>query len=379
MTGRLGIDDVTPTVGRRAPSQQGRRRRGRADRCHRLARGSRRDRRERRVEEGRQRRAGPARPDGPDARRRRPLHRDGRAGRAGPVDVPGRRLERPVGHLATRRHRQARTPGRARTSWRTTSRSARGCCSAWAAAPPNGRTATCSSPRRTRCATPRCRCRTASRPRCSPPSTRSWSSGPVRELITRGQPRQVYVDRSRALFGSWYEFFPRSTGGRDENGKPVHGTFTTSAKELDRVAAMGFDVVYLPPIHPDRHGAPQGPEQRRAARRQPRRATRRRRLAVGHRVGRGRPRRDRPRAGRLRRLRRLRRPRPRPRHGGRARLRAAGRAGPPVGRRPPRVVHGAPRRLDRLRGEPAEEVPGHLPGQLRQRPRGHLRRVAARA
>ncbi len=73
---------------------------------------------------------------------------------------------------------------------------------------------------------------------------------PVRELITRGQPHQVYVDRTRALFGSWYEFFPRSTGGRDENGQPVHGTFTTSAKELDRVAAMGFDVVYLPPIHP---------------------------------------------------------------------------------------------------------------------------------
>jgi starch synthase (maltosyl-transferring) len=73
---------------------------------------------------------------------------------------------------------------------------------------------------------------------------------PVRELITRGQPRQVYVDRPRALFGSWYEFFPRSTGGRDENGEPVHGTLTTSAKELDRVAAMGFDVVYLPPIHP---------------------------------------------------------------------------------------------------------------------------------
>src|SRR3954470_18510805 len=73
---------------------------------------------------------------------------------------------------------------------------------------------------------------------------------PVRELITRGQPRQVYVERTRALFGSWYEFFPRSTGGRDEQGRPVHGTFATSTKELDRVAAMGFDIVYLPPIHP---------------------------------------------------------------------------------------------------------------------------------
>ncbi|MFC5996626.1 alpha-1,4-glucan--maltose-1-phosphate maltosyltransferase [Pseudonocardia hispaniensis] len=73
---------------------------------------------------------------------------------------------------------------------------------------------------------------------------------PIRELITRGRPHQVYVDRRRALFGSWYEFFPRSTGGRDETGRPVHGSFVTAAKELDRIAAMGFDVVYLPPIHP---------------------------------------------------------------------------------------------------------------------------------
>jgi starch synthase (maltosyl-transferring) len=73
---------------------------------------------------------------------------------------------------------------------------------------------------------------------------------PVRELITRGRAQQVHVDRQRALYGSWYEFFPRSTGGRDESGRAVHGTFTTAAKELDRVAAMGFDVVYLPPIHP---------------------------------------------------------------------------------------------------------------------------------
>ncbi|MCO1658202.1 alpha-1,4-glucan--maltose-1-phosphate maltosyltransferase [Pseudonocardia humida] len=73
---------------------------------------------------------------------------------------------------------------------------------------------------------------------------------PVRELITRGRPQQVYVDRERALFGSWYEFFPRSTGGRDETGRPIHGSFVTAGKQLDRVAAMGFDVVYLPPIHP---------------------------------------------------------------------------------------------------------------------------------
>jgi starch synthase (maltosyl-transferring) len=73
---------------------------------------------------------------------------------------------------------------------------------------------------------------------------------PVRQVVTKGQTLTVWVDRSRALFGSWYEFFPRSTGGIDESGQPVHGTFTTAARALDRIAAMGFDVVYLPPIHP---------------------------------------------------------------------------------------------------------------------------------
>ncbi|MFL6140253.1 MAG: alpha-1,4-glucan--maltose-1-phosphate maltosyltransferase [Labedaea sp.] len=73
---------------------------------------------------------------------------------------------------------------------------------------------------------------------------------PVRELVTNGQTHQIWVDRRRALFGSWYEFFPRSTGGVDESGKPLHGTFRTAIKQLDRVARMGFDIVYLPPIHP---------------------------------------------------------------------------------------------------------------------------------
>jgi starch synthase (maltosyl-transferring) len=71
-----------------------------------------------------------------------------------------------------------------------------------------------------------------------------------REPVTRGETYRIWVDRERALFGAWYEFFPRSTGGRDRNGKPVHGTFATAAGQLERVAAMGFDVVYLPPIHP---------------------------------------------------------------------------------------------------------------------------------
>ncbi|PRY41244.1 alpha-1,4-glucan--maltose-1-phosphate maltosyltransferase [Umezawaea tangerina] len=73
---------------------------------------------------------------------------------------------------------------------------------------------------------------------------------PVREFVSRGETHRLLVDRPRALVGSWYELFPRSTGGRDANGVPVHGTFATAAEELDRVASMGFDVVYLPPIHP---------------------------------------------------------------------------------------------------------------------------------
>jgi starch synthase (maltosyl-transferring) len=73
---------------------------------------------------------------------------------------------------------------------------------------------------------------------------------PIRELLTRGRTHQVWVDRRKALYGSWYELFPRSTGGRDETGRAVHGSFVTASKDLDRIAAMGFDVVYLPPIHP---------------------------------------------------------------------------------------------------------------------------------
>lgn len=73
---------------------------------------------------------------------------------------------------------------------------------------------------------------------------------PVRQVVTKGPVRKIWVDRERAAYGSWYEFFPRSTGGTDKKGKPIHGTFATAAKELERVADMGFDVVYLPPIHP---------------------------------------------------------------------------------------------------------------------------------
>ncbi|MGK2882326.1 MAG: alpha-1,4-glucan--maltose-1-phosphate maltosyltransferase [Mycobacterium sp.] len=73
---------------------------------------------------------------------------------------------------------------------------------------------------------------------------------PLRELLTRGAQHGVWVDRPKARFSAWYELFPRSTGGWDHEGRPVHGTFATAAEALPRVARMGFDVVYLPPIHP---------------------------------------------------------------------------------------------------------------------------------
>jgi starch synthase (maltosyl-transferring) len=75
---------------------------------------------------------------------------------------------------------------------------------------------------------------------------------PVRELVTAAPPRQIWVDRQRALFSAWYELFPRSEGAAvDKTGKPVrHGTFATAAGRLPAIAKMGFDVVYLPPIHP---------------------------------------------------------------------------------------------------------------------------------
>jgi starch synthase (maltosyl-transferring) len=74
---------------------------------------------------------------------------------------------------------------------------------------------------------------------------------PLRDFVTSSDRMPLWVDRERALFSSWYEFFPRSEGAaKDKNGVLRSGTFKTAAARLPAVAAMGFDVVYLPPIHP---------------------------------------------------------------------------------------------------------------------------------
>lgn len=73
----------------------------------------------------------------------------------------------------------------------------------------------------------------------------------VREFTSSYGPFPVYVERSRALFGNWYEFFPRSEGAtQKKDGTWVSGTFKTASKRLAGVAEMGFNVLYLPPIHP---------------------------------------------------------------------------------------------------------------------------------
>lgn len=69
---------------------------------------------------------------------------------------------------------------------------------------------------------------------------------PRRFLANTSEVLEVYVDRTKANFSTWYEFFPRSTA--PDPGK--HGTFKDSEQVLPKIAEMGFDTVYLPPIHP---------------------------------------------------------------------------------------------------------------------------------
>jgi starch synthase (maltosyl-transferring) len=60
---------------------------------------------------------------------------------------------------------------------------------------------------------------------------------------------RVIVDRPAAQIGAWYEFFPRSAQGRGDRGS----TFRDCLPRVDDAKAMGFDVIYFPPIHPIGH------------------------------------------------------------------------------------------------------------------------------
>ena len=203
-------------------------------------------------------------------------------------------------------------------------------------------------------------------PACSRP-TRSASWSPSRA------PTRCTPTVSARCSAAWYEFFPRSEGATEDpkTGKVTSGTFRTALKRLDYVADLGFDVIYLPPIHPigevNRKGPNNtltpGPDDTGSP------------WAIGSKDGGH----DAihpdlgtiedfdafvARAGEL---------------GLEVALDLALQAAPdhPWVADQPGVVHHPRRRVDRLRREPAEEVPGHLPDQLRQRPDRHLSRGAA--
>ncbi|WP_371511796.1 alpha-1,4-glucan--maltose-1-phosphate maltosyltransferase [Microbacterium paraoxydans] len=74
---------------------------------------------------------------------------------------------------------------------------------------------------------------------------------PVTTLRSASAEQVLRVERTRAGVGSWYEFFPRSEGARRlKDGTVRSGTFRTAAKRLPEVARMGFEVIYLVPVHP---------------------------------------------------------------------------------------------------------------------------------
>jgi starch synthase (maltosyl-transferring) len=74
---------------------------------------------------------------------------------------------------------------------------------------------------------------------------------PLRHLASQSEKYPVRADHPRALVGSWYEFFPRSEGAvENKDGTITSGTFKSAAERIPAVAAMGFDILYLPPIHP---------------------------------------------------------------------------------------------------------------------------------
>ena len=84
-----------------------------------------------------------------------------------------------------------------------------------------------------------------------PKLTEAIAARPIASLTTESASLSVRVERERAGVGSWYEFFPRSEGAiLAKDGTWTSGTFRTAAQRLPAVAAMGFDVLYLPPIHP---------------------------------------------------------------------------------------------------------------------------------
>jgi hypothetical protein len=175
-----------------------------------------------------------------------------------------------------------------------------------------------------------------------------------RDGLARSAVYAVQVDRVRARFSTWYEIFPRSCSSVP--GK--HGTFADLDERLDEIAAMGFDVLYLPPIHPIGRDKRKGKNNAVVAAEGDVGSP----WAIG--AAEGGHTEILPELGTAADLRHLVMA-TRARHGARPGHRLPVLARAPVGEGAPRVVRQAPRRQHPVRREPAQEVPGHLPARLR--------------
>ena len=93
----------------------------------------------------------------------------------------------------------------------------------------------------------------AARPAPSPRCARELAARPLRDCVSPSAAYPLLVERERALYGAWYEIFPRSEGATcdpDDRAVDVRARSRTAAERLPAIAGMGFDVVYLTPIHP---------------------------------------------------------------------------------------------------------------------------------
>ena len=193
---------------------------------------------------------------------------------------------------------------------------------------------------------------------------------PLRDGISPSQPQRFKVERPKSSFAAWYQFFPRSEGATiDPNtGKIIQGTLKTSMAGLERAAAEGFDIVYLPPVFPIGVTNRKGRNQHA---RSPAPMTRARRSASAPSWAATTPwircsapwTISRPCASV---------------HMNwvwKSRLISHCSARPITrGSRPTELVPSQARRLHRLRREPAEEVSGHLPDRLQRRHARHRKR-----
>ena len=169
----------------------------------------------------------------------------------------------------------------------------------------------------------------------------------------------MVVDRERARFAAWYELFPRSQG-RDPR-EPAATTFAEAEWRIPDIAAMGFDVLYMPPIHPIGRTNRKGPNNT---------------LDAGpgdvgspYGIGSDEGGHDAvaPELGGLEQFLALPPGGGGPRHGACDRYRHPGHARPSLREGASAVVPPLAGREHQVRGEPAEEVPGHLPDRLRRR------------